>query len=126
MATNPQYAAVPKFEEITISTANTHRDGTGTIATLITGATAGTLIESILIKSQDATTAGMVRLFHKRGAGAWSLIREFPITAITPSATVQTFISENTLGFVLPAGDLLGVSTHNAESFNVVAIGGDF
>lgn len=126
MAQNPQYTAIPRVEKVTISMANTNRDGTGSISVLISGATNGTLLDAVIIKATGTTTAGMIRLFHRRGAGTWSLFREYPISAVTPSGSVQTFSSENQIGIVIPGGDEIGVATHNAEPFNIIATGGDF
>jgi invasion protein IalB len=50
------------------------------------------------------------------------------VTAITPSSTVQAFTATVVFpnGLVLPTGYTLRASTHNAESCNVVAEGGNY
>ncbi len=128
MATSPQYTGTPRLERVTISIANTNRDGTGSITDVILGATNGTLIDGINVKAQGTTTSGMIRIFHKK-ASSYILIKEISVSAITPSASVQTFESEflfDTKPFILLNGEYLSVSTHNAETFNVVITGGDF
>jgi hypothetical protein len=110
-----------------ISTANTNRDGTGTIGTVATAGAQGTLIELIRVKATGTTTAGMVRLYIHDGANA-RLLAEISVSAATPSATVQTFEDEltPTTPLVLPSGYSLRASTHNAETFNVFAVGGHY
>jgi len=131
MANNPAYAATPKVSVGTISVANTNRDGTGTIGTVFTAGASGSRIDRAVISAVGTTTAGMVRLFLHDGATA-KFYCEMAVTAITPSGTVKAFngtfeaVSTPTLfPLVLPTGWSLRASTHNAESFNVTAIGGD-
>jgi len=77
---------------VIISTANTNRDGSGTIGSLVTGASNGTLIKRIIIKSQVSTTQGMVRFYHYDGTTT-RLLREVPVPALTQAAHDKTFIS---------------------------------
>ncbi len=113
--------------EAIISAANTNRDGTGTVVTVVTGALKGTLIELVRVKATGTTTAGMVRLFIHDGTN-FRLYAEISVTAITPSATIQTFEAEYvpTKPLILPSGYSLRATTHNAESFTVLATGGDY
>lgn len=134
MSAQAGYAATPRVGIGTISTANTNRDGTGTIGTIFTAGSSGSRIDRIVIKATVNTTAGMVRLFIHNGTTAY-LWREIAVSAITVSATVAGFesaMSSNNaadIGFlplVLPTGYSLRASTHNAETLNVTAVGGDF
>jgi hypothetical protein len=119
MASNANYAATPKSALAQLSAANTNRDGTGTIVTVLTAGTSGSRIDDIVITATAATTAGMVRLFLHDGTNA-RLFREVPVTAITPSATVQAFTASlPNLALVLAPGWSLRASTNNAEAFNV-------
>lgn len=138
MATTPQYTSTPKVGIVSIATANTSYDGSGTIGTVITGATNGTRIDEIYIAASATTTAGVVSLFISDTTGANTntnthLIQSFVVSAITPSATTapfQTVISSQTrpdlLPIFLPNGYTLRAATTKAENFRVVAIGGDF
>lgn len=110
-----------------ISAANTNRDGTGTIVTVLTAGSQGTLIELIRVIATGTTTAGMVRLYIHDGANA-RLYDELAVTAITPSGTVAAFEIElvPSKPLVLPSGYSLRASTHNAETFNVFATGGNY
>lgn len=119
MASSPAYAATPASGAASISTANTGRDGTGTIGTVLTAGASGSRIDDISICATGTTTAGMVRLFIHNGTTAF-LWREIPVTAATPSGTVQAFsyyLSNQNL--ILPTGYSLRASTHNAEAFTV-------
>lgn len=128
MAANPAFASTPKLASATISTANSARDGTGTIGTIVTGGTSGSRIDTVLIKATVTTTAGMIRLFVHNGT-TYYLITEIYVPPQTASSTVPSFetqfVFEN--GLLLPTSSWsLRASTQNAESFNIVAIGGDF
>lgn len=123
MATAPIFANVPKIGMAAISTANTNRDGSGTLVSVLTGSTNGTKIEEVKIAAAAATTAGVVRLFLWDGTNN-RLLTETLVSAITPSASVQTF--ERSIVFdnlVLPSTWELRASTNNAEAFNVFAFG---
>lgn len=124
MATSPNYAATPNAPAVTISTANTARDGTGTIATVFTAGSNGSRLEDITIKAQGSTTAGMVRLFLHDGTSA-RLWREIQVPAVTPSGTVPSWEIRFPIYLFLQSGYSLRASTNNAESFTVVANGGN-
>lgn len=125
MATSPAYAATPQCGIAQISTANTNRDGTGTIGTVFTAGSSGSRIDLVSIKATGTTTAGMVRLFIHDGATS-QLLTEIEVLAITPSSTVAAFESGVTLEIAIPTGYSLRAATNNAETFNVLAFGGDF
>lgn len=132
MSATPQYAATPRCGIGQVSTANTNRDGTGTIGTIFTAGASGSRIDAIDLKAVGTTTAGMIRLFIHDGANA-RLLTEVPVIAITPSGTLpswETQLNTNTmtqvLPLVLPTGYSLRAATNNAETFNVIALGGDF
>lgn len=126
MASTPAYASTPRIGMAQVSTANTNRNGTGTIADVLTGVAAGTRIERVVVEGTGTTTAGMVRLYLYDGTNT-RLYREVSVTAITPSASVQVFRSEFALtDCVLPSASWkLQASTHNAETFNLFAFGAD-
>lgn len=132
MSAVPQYASTPKCGVGQVSVANTNRDGTGTIATVFSAGASGSRIDAIDLKAVGTTTAGMIRLFIHDGANA-RLLTEVPVTAITPSGTLPSWeaqLNTNTmtqvLPLVLPTGYSLRAATNNAETFNVIALGGDF
>lgn len=127
MATAPTYAATPVAALPQVSAANTNRDGTGTVVTVIAGATGGRRITRVIVQAVGTTTAGMVRLYLYDGTNT-RLFREVSVTAITPSGTVQAFRAEVVMPpeFALPSSSWeLRASTHNAETFNVIPLGDD-
>lgn len=125
--TSPIFVATPKAPKARISTANTNRDGTGTIGTVATAGSNGAFYKGIRVQAEGTVTAGVVRIYiQTNAAGNIELIKELMITATTPSTSVEAFSIEwyPPGGIVLAAGDLLMASTHNAETFGVHAMGG--
>jgi len=127
MTTSAQYASTPATAVGQVSAANTNRDGTGTIVTVLTAGASGTRVDDITVTATGTTTAGMVRLYLNDGTNS-RLWREIAVSAITPSGTVAAFTAAlSNLGLVLKTGWSLRASTHNAEAFNVaVTRAGDF
>lgn len=130
MATTPQFAATPRNSSVLANTANTARDGSGTLATVFTAGTNGSRIERIIIAAAGVTTAGNVKLFIHNGTSAF-FWKEVSVAAVTPSATVQAAVTEVDCSapgqaLVLPTGWSLRAAPHNAENFHITAIGGDY
>jgi hypothetical protein len=129
MATEPIFTAVPVVGLVTINTANTARDGSGTLGTVLTGGTNGSRVSRITIQAPGSTTTGMVRLFLSNGTTAF-LWREVPVINVTVTASTPGFsyIFDLTgeYALILPATYSLRASTNNAETFNVIAEGGDY
>lgn len=110
-----------------VTTANTGRDGSGAVVTIMLAGTSGSKIERIIIQAIGTTTAGFVRLYLHDGATAY-LWKEITVSAITPSATVAAFHDEVDCSLpgsilIMPTLYSLKASTHNTETFNVIAIG---
>jgi hypothetical protein len=129
--TAPIFARSPRLGFARISTANTNRDGTGTIGDVITGGTDGTRVDRVVITATATTTAGMVRLYLYDATNT-RLWQEINVSALTPSGTVSAFRFTVTSPDImsplvtLASGHKIQASTHNAESFDVIAIGADF
>lgn len=126
MAADPAFAVTPRIASVNIATANTNRDGTGTVATLITGASTGTRIAEIVVQAKVTTTAGMVRVFLYDGS-TYYLFDEVSVAAATVSASVKgTRVSTTYNNLILPSASWsVRVATHNAESIDVTALGAD-
>jgi hypothetical protein len=127
MATTAQYASTVRTAQQQVSTANTNRNGTGTIATVFTAGSSGSRVDDIYIVATGTTTAGVIRLFLNDGTNTW-LWKEILVAAITPSTT-QTVWSASLLeqSLILANGWSLRASTNNAETFNLqVTRAGDF
>jgi hypothetical protein len=138
--TQPIYPAKVIGAEVAFSTANTNRDGTGTLAALYSAVAAasggvGAVVQTLRIMATGTTTAGMVRVYRHNGTTAF-LVKEIAVSALTPSATVKAFTiptSEGAdangtlvLNLLLEPGDSIRVSTHNAESFVATADIGEY
>lgn len=122
--TNPIFPKSPDIGQVTISTANANRDGTGTIGTVYTAGADGAYIETVVVKATGNTTAGIVRLYIYDGVSVYTLIYEMAVDAITPSGTVLSYFREYYIGKRLEAGYSLRASTVNAESFVITAFAG--
>jgi hypothetical protein len=126
MATAPLYfSTVNPIDYVQIATANTNRDGTGTLGTLSIGVGSGKRLGRLTIQAAGTTTAGVIRFFLSTDGGTTKrLVLEVLVTALTPSTTIAAFrqMIADFNGFVLAnTNHILYVSTHNAETFNVVA-----
>lgn len=127
MAAAPVFAVTPNIQASQVSAANTNRDGTGTIVTVLTPNTNGTLIENIFIKATVTTTAGMIRFFITEG-GDKRLVEEVLVAAVTASATVAAFSATAVTlkDYVLETGQILSASTEKGEAINIHVHGSDF
>lgn len=128
MATTPNFTSTSRLATASVSAANTNRDGTGTIVTVLTGVAAGTKVFEVDVQMTVTSTAGMVRLFLSSDTGAtWKLFDEVAIAAATVSASVKgTRVATQYTNLILPSASwVLGAATHNAEASVVTALGGD-
>ena len=126
MAASPVFAVTPRISAVTIATANTARDGSGAVGTVITGAATGTRIAEIVVKANGTTTAGNVRIFLHDGT-TFFFFDEIAISAATASGTVQTVrVLTTYANLILPSASWsIRASTNNAESMTVTAFGAD-
>ncbi len=128
MASAPEFVDSPKSWLAQVSAANTNRDGSGTVVDVVTAGADGTRIDAVDIVAVGTVTAGVVRLYLYDGTNT-RLIKEVMVSATTPSTSVEVFRKTVTFpkGLHLPSGATwkLKASTHNAETFNVIARGGD-
>jgi hypothetical protein len=135
MATTAQFTAQPIIDIAQVSTANTSRDGTGTIVTVATGPASaagsgvGKRINRVVVHATGTTTAGVIRFFVSLDSGTTNrLILERLVPAITPSTSTVAFRSEigELVGMILPGGGaaMIRASTNNAETFNITVESG--
>ncbi len=127
MASSPAFAATAKCAVAQVTAANTNRDGTGTVVAVWTAPATGSRIDRLVVKAVSTTTQGMVRLYIHDGSNA-RLIYELPITPGTPSSVIPAFEQELVFdgGLLIQTGYSLRASTEKAETFNIIAFGGDF
>ena len=109
-----------------LSTANPNLDGTGTIATVITAASNGTLLKTCTIKALGNTTRGIVRFFIGDGGGFTRIIDEVDIPAIIQSSKQEAFSISYDMDWCLKAGYTIGASTEKAENFAITIEGLDY
>lgn len=105
----------------TLSTQNPNRDGTGAIATVITGSSDGTFVKTITITAVNNTSQGCIRLFINNGAGTIMLFDEITIPATTATSVEPAFEVSVYGGFSLKSGYSLEASTEKADLFAVSA-----
>jgi hypothetical protein len=90
MATSPAFISTPRIGRLSLSTANTATDGTGTINDLIVGVSAGTRILSVNVQGTATTVASLVNLFLWNGT-TWDLFDQITISNATGSNTVRAY-----------------------------------
>ena len=90
MAASPAFISAPRIGRLSLSTANTATDGTGTINDLIVGVAAGTRVLSVNVQGTATTVAALVNLFLYDGT-QWDLFDQVTITATTGSNTVKGY-----------------------------------
>lgn len=122
MAEETHYTA--NWKGAKIQTANGNLDGGGTLGTLITAASNGTLIKRVFIKALTSTSHGMIRFFIT-GGGNTRLLTEVEVPPITISSINKSFETIVELDFFLASGYILKTSTQNADTFWVIAEGAD-
>lgn len=126
MANAPVFAATPRVGLGQVSTANINRDGTGTIATILTGDSSGTKITEIIAEATGTTTAGMIRLYLNDGTNT-RLFDEFVVIAVTAGASTPVYRASKVYeNLTLPSDSWsIRASTHNGETFNIIILGAD-
>lgn len=126
MSAAPQFASAVRVSAVSISTADTSRTSPTNVGTVFTAGESGSRIDEVDIIATGTTTTGVVRLWIYTGS-AYYLLQEVLVSAITPSVSVSSFSAVYTFNnLMLPSGYSLRATTNNAESFNVIAFGGDF
>ncbi len=110
-----------------IATANSGLDGGGTLGTVLTAASNGTLIKNVTIKGQEAQTGGMVRLYiHDGSATRLFMEVEIPPASGGSNSQYKTVSINLPINFSLKATWILKASTEKAKAFNVIAEGLDW
>jgi hypothetical protein len=122
MSVRPSFASTPARVSAVLSAANTNRDGTGTVVTILTAVSAGTKITQIELTAGGTTASGgAVRLFLYDGSN-YRLWREVIVPAVTPSASSGIPVWTTTIltpNLVLKSGYSLRGSTEKADTINV-------
>lgn len=130
MATRPQYVNTPKIGVASVSTANSARDGTGTVPTVFTAGSSGSRVEEIRIKATGDPADSIVTIFLHDGSNFF-LFDEFDLgNPAAASTTVEAYVASRTYdNLVLPTGWSIRAAITvalTAGVINVFAFGGDF
>jgi hypothetical protein len=133
--TAPIFTLIPKtsWGATAITTANTAKDGTGTILTVFAAGANGSYVQRVRFRPSGTAVQTVARLFINNGstnatAANNILFDEITLPAITGSETAAQPSLEIPLNFGLPVGYLLNITigTSVAAGWYVSAIGGDY
>ncbi|MGE0568124.1 MAG: hypothetical protein AB7O73_09260 [Bacteroidia bacterium] len=106
----------------TMTTGNSNLDGsTGTYYSVLTGSTNGTLIKTLIIKAQQTTSLGMIRVFAQKSGLSSNLLAEYFVPDVVQSGIEIAYQNVIPLNYTLENGETLYMSTENSETFNVIA-----
>jgi hypothetical protein len=131
--TTPIYSRSANIAWGTVATANTAKDGTGTVVTVFTAdATNGGLLSKLIIRALGTNVATVLRVFINNGATNAtatnnSLIAELTIAATTLSEVAQLAHNEIPMNIALPAGYKINITigTTVAAGLAVTGVGGN-
>jgi len=131
---NPIYSRTPDVQWSEVATANTAKDGTGTVVTVFTAdATEGGRVEKLKIRAKGTNTATALRVWINNGstnatAANNTLYTEATIAATTLSEVAALVDNEIILNLALPAGYKINVTigTTVAAGLHVCAVGGKY
>jgi hypothetical protein len=133
--TSPIFSLTPKtsWGTTAITTANTAKDGTGTVLGIYTAGSNGSFVQRVRFRPSGTAVQTVARLFINNGstnatAANNILFDEITLSAITLSETAAQPSFEIPLNFALPAGYILNITigTSVAAGWYVSAIGGDY
>ena len=130
----PIFAQTPIFNVgATVTTANTAKDGTGTVVLLYTAGANGSRLDTIKVRSTGTAVATVVRIFVNNGAVNTtatnnSLYVEATIAATTLSEVAALADNVITMNISLPATYRVyaTIGTTVATPLQVSAVGGDY
>ena len=130
----PIFSQTPVFTVgQTITTANTAKDGSGTVVLLYTAGANGSRIDTIKVRNTGTAVATVIRIFINNGATNAtatnnSLYVEATIAAATLSETSARADNVITMGISLPASYRVyaTIGTTVATALQVSAVGGDY
>lgn len=129
MAADPSFASTPRLTVSQVSTANTARDGTGTIVDCLTAGTNGTLVTQITVQANNDPADGVVTIFLNDGTNTRlfdEIDHDNPAAASTTLAAYRTTRTYTNL--VLPNGWKLQAActvAPTAGQYNIFVHGAD-
>lgn len=131
--TAPIFTLTPKVAWGVIDTANTAKDGTGTVVGVFTAGSNGSFLEKVVIKAKGTNVATALRVWLNNGstnatAGNNTLIADITIAATTNSETAKLADNEILINMPIPAGYVVNITigTSVAAGLHVSGWGGDY
>lgn len=131
--TTPIFPLSPKIAFAKLLTANTAKDGTGTVASVFTSGSNGARVDYLKVRALGTNVATVLRVFVNNGSDPTvatnnTLFIEQTIAATTLSETAAQADNIVTLDLSLPAGYVLNctIGTTVASGLMVTAVGGDY
>ena len=127
MAASPTFASTPRIGAVALASADTSYTTPSNVATVITGAAAGTRIDQVVVQmTATVSSSTIVRLFLYDGT-TYFLFDEVTIAAATGSQSVaQTRVVRRYDALVLPSSSWsLRATVHTSNAGNVQAFGAD-
>lgn len=130
----PIFAQTPVFTVgQTITTANTAKDGTGTVVLLYTAGANGSRVDAVKVRSTGTAVATVIRIFVNNGATAATATNNSLYTEATIAATTLSEVAAQTdnslnMNISLPATYRVyaTIGTSVAAPLQVSAVGGDY
>jgi hypothetical protein len=131
--TAPIYVKEPQLEWGVVTTANTAKDGTGTMVTVFTGATDGSYLDRLRIRPAGTNVATVLRIFLNNSSsnatpGNNSYYGDVTLPATTNTETAALTDFTVLMGLGLPAGWKVNVAigTTVAGGYHITGIGGKY
>ena len=133
--TTPIFTLTPVASWGTVTTANTAKDGTGTVVTIFTAGANGARVDKIRYKVMGTNTATAMRIFVNNGstnatAANNTMIREETVAATTLSEVAALTNGEIVFldGLILPASYVINITigTTVSAGLHVSAFGANF
>lgn len=131
--TVPIYTNVPNIGYGQVATANTAKDGTGTVVTVFTAGNNGSRVEKIRFRAKGTNVATVARVFLNNGGANSSatnnvLYDELTLAATTLSEVAQLAHYEIILGIALPATwtVMVTIGTTVSAGYAITCVGGDY
>ena len=129
----PIFPITPNVSWGKLTTANTAKDGTGTVVTVFTAGANGARLDYLKVRALGTNVATVLRVFVNNGSTNATdtnnaLVLEQTIAATTLSETAQLVDNIVQLDLSLPAGYKANVTigTTVAAGLQVTACGGDY
>lgn len=131
MAAKPAFAATPRQSSGAATTADTSYTAPTNAVAVFTAGASGSRVERLRLMCTGTSLAGLVNIFLYDGT-TYRLIRSIVTAAITASATVAPWGSDDSGtivfpgGLQLPAGYSIRIATTVAQTIVGSAEGGDY